>query len=83
MRKIPHTGPTALLRFYAVRLTLKLWKRSPTSSRGARAAAQTASHENIVKMALPFFENGIEQRSMPLYAVNNLPLMFMNGWQEL
>ena len=50
MRKIPPT----LLRFYAVRFTLKLGKWSPTSSRRARFAAQTVSHENIVEDGAAF-----------------------------
>ena len=69
MQKFP---PNAA-RFYAVRLTLKLWKLSLTNSRWARVAAQTASHENIVKMELPFFENGTEQRSMSLYELGREP----------
>ena len=32
---------------------------------------------------LSSIENGTEQRSMHLYKVNKLPLMFTNGWKEL
>ena len=62
IRKIPPNAAPFLCR----EIDFK-WKRSLTSSSMVSVAAQTASHENIVRMELSFFGNGTVQHSMPLY----------------